>query len=144
MSLKYRIFVILALIAASVWALFPRTVVERVKRNGEFVYDTVRRVPLTRGLDLHPTVKPIAMVADAILDVTERGDVVLDPFGGSGTAILADERAGRRGDVIELDPGHVDTAIARWQRMTKHTAVHANGKTFDEIRAERQLVDGGT
>jgi DNA modification methylase len=72
----------------------------------------------TRGLDLHPTVKPIAMVADAILDVTERGDVVLDPFGGSGTAILADERTGRRGDVIELDPGHVDTAIARWKRMT--------------------------
>jgi preprotein translocase subunit SecD len=52
MSLKYRILCILALIAASVWALFPRTVVERVKRNGEFVYDTVRRVPLKRGLDL--------------------------------------------------------------------------------------------
>jgi preprotein translocase subunit SecD len=52
MSLKYRIFVILALIGASFWALFPRTVVERVKRNGEFVYDTVRRVPLKRGLDL--------------------------------------------------------------------------------------------
>jgi preprotein translocase subunit SecD len=52
MSLKYRILCIVALIAASVWALFPRTVVERVKRNGEFVYDTVRRVPLKRGLDL--------------------------------------------------------------------------------------------
>jgi preprotein translocase subunit SecD len=52
MSLKYRIAIILGLIAASVWALFPRTVVERVKRNGEFVYDTVRRVPLKRGLDL--------------------------------------------------------------------------------------------
>src|SRR6267378_2877220 len=52
MSLKYRLLVILALIGASFWALFPRTVVERVKRNGEFVYDTVRRVPLKRGLDL--------------------------------------------------------------------------------------------
>ena len=52
MNLKYRILVILALVAASIWALFPRTVVERVKRNGEFVYDTVRRVPLKRGLDL--------------------------------------------------------------------------------------------
>src|SRR5256886_8340514 len=52
MSLKWRIAIILLLIAGSVWALFPRTVVERVKRNGEFVYDTVRRVPLKRGLDL--------------------------------------------------------------------------------------------
>src|SRR5665811_1234406 len=52
MSLKYRIAIILGLIAASIWTLFPRTVVERVKRNGEFVYDTVRRVPLKRGLDL--------------------------------------------------------------------------------------------
>src|SRR6059058_3331004 len=52
MNLKYRLLVVLGLILASVWALFPRTVVERVKRNGEFVYDTVRRVPLKRGLDL--------------------------------------------------------------------------------------------
>ena len=76
----------------------------------------------TRGLDLHPTVKPIAMVSDAILDVTTRGDIVLDPFCGSGTTILAAERTGRRGYAIELDPGHVDTAIARWERMTKRTA----------------------
>jgi DNA modification methylase len=65
-----------------------------------------------RGLDFHPTVKPIAMVSDAILDVTHRGDIVLDPFCGSGTTILAAERTGRRGYAIELDPGHVDTAIA--------------------------------
>ena len=52
MSLKYRLLCIVALCVASIWALFPRTVVERVKRNGEFVYDTVRRVPLKRGLDL--------------------------------------------------------------------------------------------
>ena len=58
----------------------------------------------TRGLDLHPTVKPIAMVSDAILDVTQRGDIVLDPFCGSGTTILAAERTGRRGYAIELDP----------------------------------------
>jgi DNA modification methylase len=91
----------------------------------------------TRGLDLHPTVKPIAMVSDAILDVTQRGDIILDPFCGSGTTILAAERTARRGYAIELDPGHVDTAIARWERMTKQTAVHANGKTFEEIRADR-------
>jgi len=98
----------------------------------------------TRGLDLHPTVKPIAMVSDAILDVTQRGDIVLDPFCGNGTTILAAERTGRRGYAIELDPGCVDTAIDRWQRMTKQTAVHASGKTFEEMRAERRHEDGGT
>ncbi len=97
----------------------------------------------TRGLQLHPTVKPIAMVSDAILDVTQRGDIVLDPFCGSGTTILAAERTGRRGYAIELDPGHVDTAIGRWQRMTKQTAVHASGKTFEEMCAERHSKDGG-
>ena len=96
-----------------------------------------------RGLDLHPTVKPLAMVADAILDVTTRGEVVLDPFCGSGTTILAAERTGRRGYGIELDPGYVDIAIARWERMTKQVAVHANGKTFEEIRAERKQEGGG-
>jgi DNA modification methylase len=96
----------------------------------------------TRDLGLHPTVKPIELVSDAILDVTQRGDIVLDPFCGTGTTILAAERTGRRGYAIEFDPGCVDTAIARWQRTTKQTAVHANGKAFEEIRAERE--DGGT
>jgi DNA modification methylase len=72
----------------------------------------------TRGLDLHPTVKPIMIVSDAILDVTQRGDIVLDPICGSGTTILAAERTGRRGYAIELDPGHVDTAIGRWEQTS--------------------------
>jgi DNA modification methylase len=98
----------------------------------------------TRGLDLHPTVKPIAMVADAILDVTNRGDIVLDAFAGSGTTILAAERTTRRGYAIELDPGHVDTAIARWQRKTKQTAVHSGGRSFDELRVDRRPDSGGS
>ena len=98
----------------------------------------------TRGLDMHPTVKPVAMVSDAILDVTTRGDIVLDPFCDSGTTLLAAERTGRRGFAIELDPGHVDTAIARWERMTKQIAVHASGEAFEEMRAERRCKDGGT
>ena len=114
------------------------------RRNRTNVWNYPGRRGRTRGLDLHPTVKPIAMVSDAILDVTQRGDIVLDPFCGSGTTILAAERTGRRGYAIELDPGHVDTAIDRWQRMTKQTAVHANGKTFEEMRAERRREDGGT
>jgi DNA modification methylase len=87
----------------------------------------------TRGLDMHPT----AMVSGAILDVTRLGDIILDPFCGSGTTILAAERTGRRAYAIELDPGYVDTAIQRWQRITGQSAVHANGKTFDEMRSER-------
>ena len=97
-----------------------------------------------RGLDRHSTVKPIAMVGDAIIDVTQRGDIVLDPFCGSGTTILAAERTGRRGFAIELNAELVDTAIERWQRMTKQSAVHANGWTFDEVRAERLSEAGGT
>ncbi|SFK85437.1 site-specific DNA-methyltransferase [Methylocapsa palsarum] len=90
-----------------------------------------------RALDLHPTVKPISMVADAILDVTRRGDIILDPFCGSGTTILAAERVGRRAYAIELDPGHVDTTIARWRKLTQRNVVHADGKSVDDIRAER-------
>jgi DNA modification methylase len=92
-----------------------------------------------RGLDLHPTVKPLAMISDAILDVTARNDIVLDPFCGSGTTILAAERTGRRAFAIELDPGHVDTAIERWGRSTKRSALHFSGKTFAEIRAQRRI-----
>jgi DNA modification methylase len=90
-----------------------------------------------RALDLHPTVKPIAMVADAILDVTGHNDIVLDPFCGSGTTILAAERTGRRGYGIELDPLYVDLTIARWERMTKQSALHASGKSFAQMRAAR-------
>lgn len=91
----------------------------------------------TQGLNYHPTVKPIAMAADAILDVTERGSIVLDPFCGSGTTILAAERTGRRGYGIELDPAYVDTAIRRWQKSTGKVAINSSGKTFDEVAAER-------
>jgi DNA modification methylase len=78
------------------------------------------------GFGLHPTVKPILLVADAIHDSTTRGDIVLDPFLGSGTTILASERTGRRCFGIEIDPLYVDTAIERWQRMSRQPAKHAN------------------
>jgi len=95
-----------------------------------------------KSLDLHPTVKPIAMVADAILDATQRGDIVLDPFCGSGTTILGAERVGRSGVGIELDPLYVDLTISRWRRMTKQTAMHANGKTFEALCSERRGAHG--
>jgi DNA modification methylase len=87
-------------------------------------------------LSLHPTVKPVALVADAIRDCTRRGQIVLDPFIGSGTTILAAERVGRRGYGLEIDPLYVDVAIRRWQSFTKRDAIlEATGQTFDEIAA---------
>jgi DNA modification methylase len=89
-------------------------------------------------LDLHPTAKPIALVADAIMDCTERNDIVLDGFVGSGTTIIAAERTGRRCYGIELDPGYVDTAIRRWQKFTGHKAHNDQGQTFDQVAMERR------
>ena len=82
-------------------------------------------------LAMHPTVKPTQMIADAILDCSKRNDIILDPFLGSGTTLLACERVGRRCYGMELAPSYVDTAIRRWQMMTGEKAVHAiTGLTF--------------
>jgi DNA modification methylase len=95
-------------------------------------------------LALHPTVKPVAMVADAILDCTARGDIVLDAFLGSGTTLIAAERAGRRGHGIELDRGYVDTTIRRWQALTGGSARHAaSGRSFDNLAREAEAANAG-
>jgi DNA modification methylase len=87
-------------------------------------------------LAMHPTVKPVALVADAIRDCSKRGGIVLDPFAGSGTTLIAAEKTGRRAAAIELDPLYVDTAIRRWQAFTGKPAIHAEtGMSFAE--AER-------
>jgi DNA modification methylase len=84
-------------------------------------------------LGSHPTVKPIALVADALLDVSHRGDIVLDPFGGSGSTLLAAEKTGRKARLIEFEPVYVDLTIRRWQALTGQQAVHADTrKTFDQ------------
>jgi DNA modification methylase len=95
-------------------------------------------------LALHPTVKPVAMVADALLDCSARGDLVLDAFLGSGTTIIAAERTGRCCYGIELDPLYIDTAIKRWQRYTGDHAVHlASGRRFDDIEKGKTEVARG-
>jgi DNA modification methylase len=91
-------------------------------------------------LHYHPTPKPIAMVADALQDATARGDYVLDPFLGSGTTLLAAERTGRKALGIDLDPVFIDTAIARWQKMTGSEARLANGQPFSAVVGERSAV----
>jgi DNA modification methylase len=92
-----------------------------------------------QDLEDHPTVKPTAMIADAILDCSKRGGIILDPFGGSGTVILAAERTGRQARAIELDPKFVDVAIKRWQRLGKGDAMLIEtGETFAEVAARRR------
>src|SRR5271169_1766810 len=91
---------------------------------------------------LHPTVKPVALVADAILDCTKRGDIVLDAFLGSGTTLIAAERSGRICCGLELDPGYVDTIIRRWQGLTGGIARHAaSGRNFDDLAREVEVGD---
>ena len=87
---------------------------------------------------MHPTVKPVDLVADAILDCTKRGDIVLDPFGGSGTTLLAAEKTGRVARLIELDPAYVDVSLARYAKAHETTAIHVKtGKSFDDLKSER-------
>lgn len=94
-------------------------------------------------LALHPTVKPVALVGDAILDCTARGDVTLDAFLGSGATVIAAERTGRRCYGLELDPLYVDTTVRRWQAHTGNVARHAlSGKPFSQLEAEAEQHHG--
>lgn len=87
---------------------------------------------------MHPTVKPVAMVADAIRDCSRRGDLILDPFMGSGTTLIAAERTGRVACGLELDPAYVDTAIRRYEAATGQTAELSTGESFAEVAADRE------
>ena len=88
-------------------------------------------------LAMHPTVKPVALVGDAIRDCSRRGDVVLDMFAGSGSTLIAAELAGRRARLVEFDPHYCDTIIARWEALTGKQAVHLpTGRTSDAMRAD--------
>jgi len=94
-------------------------------------------------LAMHPTVKPVAMVADAIKDCSRRKSLVLDPFLGSGTSVIAAERTGRRAYGIELDPAYVDVAVRRWQAYSGKSAELATaGQSFVEV-AEQRAVEKG-
>jgi DNA modification methylase len=89
-------------------------------------------------LRMHPTVKPVQLVVDALRDCSRRGSIVLDAFCGSGTTILAAERIGRRAYCLEIDPGYADVAIRRWQRFTRRDAIlESTGRTFSEVEAAR-------
>jgi DNA modification methylase len=90
----------------------------------------------------HPTVKPVSMIIDAIKDCSNRGDLVLDPFGGSGTTLIAAERTRRRARLIELDSHYCDLTIRRFELLTGQVArLAGNGRSFAEIAAERSFAE---
>ena len=94
-------------------------------------------------LALHPTVKPITLVSDALLDCSAPKDLVLDAFLGSGTTLLSAEQTGRVCFGVELNPKYVDVAIRRWQNQTGLQAVHATSKhTFGTESKEQEDSNG--
>jgi DNA modification methylase len=108
-------------------------------RTNIWSYAGANTFSTTRESDLamHPTVKPVALVADAILDCSTRKSIILDAFGGSGTTLVAAERTGRRGYAIELDPHYCDVIARRLQKVVVHDAVHVGtGQTFVEMAAQ--------
>lgn len=109
-------------------------------RTNVWDYPGISSVGMHRQEDLamHPTVKPTALVADAIRDCSKRGEVVLDGFGGSGTTLIAAETCGRRARLIEYDPVYCDTIVLRWERLTgKRATLAATGEAFEDIREQR-------
>jgi DNA modification methylase len=95
-------------------------------------------------LRMHPTTKPVAMIADAMRDCTTKGDAVIDSFVGSGSTIMAAEKIGRRAYGLDCEPRYIDVTIRRWEKFTKAEAVlDGDGGTFAEVRAERLIHEGG-
>ena len=93
---------------------------------------------------MHPTVKPVELIKDAILDASNRGGVVLDTFLGSGSTLIAAEKAGRICYGVELEPKYVDTAIRRYESLgEKYIAIHAaSGKTYQELLSAKRTEGG--
>lgn len=114
-------------------------------RNGRYrtnVWDyagvNTLRAGRSEELEMHPTVKPTALVIDAIKDCSRRGEIVLDPFSGSGTTVIAAEKCRRKARVIEIDPLYVDVAVRRWQTFTGEAAqLVSTGETFAEVEERR-------
>jgi DNA modification methylase len=111
-------------------------------RNRTNVWDYAGISSLRAGrseeLAMHPTVKPVALVADAIKDCSRRGGLVLDAFCGSGTILVAAERTGRKARALEIDPAYVDVGVRRWQTYTGKAAIlAASGETFETTEEQK-------
>ncbi|WP_237155487.1 DNA-methyltransferase [Oryzibacter oryziterrae] len=113
-------------------------------RTNVWDYAGISSMSVTRGEEqaMHLTVKPVALVADAIRDCTRRGETVLDIFAGSCGTLLAAELCGRRARVLELDPAYCDTIIARWERYTgKRATLGDGGLFFEDLALQRGRAD---
>ncbi len=89
-------------------------------------------------LAMHPTVKPVALIADALKDCSRRGEIVLDCFGGSGSTLIAAEKTGRAARLIEYDTAYCDTIVRRWQSYTgKHATLASTGERFEDVAEAR-------
>jgi len=92
---------------------------------------------------MHPTVKPVALIADAIRDCSKRGDIVLDAFGGSGSTLIAAQKCGRAARLIEYDPAYCDTIVRRFEKVTgKRATLASTGAVFEDVEAERTALLG--
>lgn len=92
--------------------------------------------------DLHPTMKPVALIERAVLNSSRRGETVLDPFAGSGSTLIACEKTGRQARLIELEAKYCDVIIRRWQEFSGREAVHSkSGATFSQVSASRLAVN---
>lgn len=95
----------------------------------------------TDTLSMHPTVKPVALIADAIKDCSRRGEIVLDLFGGSGSTLIAAASTGRRGYLLEYDGRYCDTIIRRWEQYSGKTArLDGSEDTLEDVATHRQKV----
>lgn len=91
---------------------------------------------------MHPTVKPVALIADAIRDCSRRGEIVLDCFGGSGSTLIAAEKTGRNARLIEYDPLYCDTIVRRWEKLTgKRARLAVTGDSFEDVTEQRLGLD---
>ena len=110
-------------------------------RTNVWDYAGISSISASRGdkLAMHPTVKPVAMIADAIKDCSKRGEIVLDGFGGSGSTLMAAEKTGRSARLIEYDPIYCDTIVRRWEFYTGKRAMLAGSSNSFEAVAEDRL-----
>jgi DNA modification methylase len=108
-------------------------------RTNVWEYRGASKTGADAELAMHPTVKPVPMIVDAVKDASCRGDIVLDAFGGSGSTLIAAQRCGRRARLIEFEGGYCDVTVSRWERQTKGAAIlEGTGETFAQVKARRE------
>ena len=109
-------------------------------RTNVWDYAGISSISSTRNdeLAMHPTVKPVALIADAIKDCSKRGEIILDNFGGSGSTLIAAEKTGRCARLVEFDPIYCDTIVRRWEAYTgKRAKLQGDGRMFDDVADSR-------